>query len=182
MEGAIPKELVGTYLRNGPGMQVSTHTRATQCRSAGCCGTLPQQHCQAAVMPPCRYGGPILIFTAACAQTGLKCRVSPSSASQLDLQPVPGRVCPSPTSPNPRAAPHKLPLPLHVQTAGRHTFDGDGQIVAFSFDGSGRVRFTNKFVHTRGFLDEQVRTFLWVLLWSEEHWGLLDSPQQRCGK
>jgi all-trans-8'-apo-beta-carotenal 15,15'-oxygenase len=43
-----------------------------------------------------------------------------------------------------------------MQTAGRHTFDGDGQIVAFSFDGSGRVRFTNKFVRTRGFLDEQV--------------------------
>jgi carotenoid cleavage dioxygenase-like enzyme len=30
-------------------------------------------------------------------------------------------------------------------------------VVAFTFDGSGRVRFTNKFVRTRGFLDEQVR-------------------------
>lgn len=43
-----------------------------------------------------------------------------------------------------------------LQTAGRHTFDGDGQVLAFSFDGSGKVRFTNKFVRTRGFLDEQV--------------------------
>lgn len=49
-----------------------------------------------------------------------------------------------------------LSEPLSVQTAGRHTFDGDGQIVVFSFDGSGKVRFTNKFVRTRGFLDEQV--------------------------
>lgn len=58
-----------------------------------------------------------------------------------------------------------LPLPAgallpfwycDLQTAGRHTFDGDGQVVTFSFNGTGRVRFTNKFVRTRGFLDEQV--------------------------
>jgi hypothetical protein len=43
-----------------------------------------------------------------------------------------------------------------MQTPGRHTFDGDGQVIAFAFDGSGRVRFRNRFVRTRGFLDEQV--------------------------
>ena len=56
-------------------------------------------------------------------------------------------------------------LLLLLQTTGRHTFDGDGQVVAFSFDGNGRVRFTNKFVRTRGFLDEQVGGGGMVVAW-----------------
>jgi hypothetical protein len=38
----------------------------------------------------------------------------------------------------------------------RHTFDGDGMVLSFSFD-QGRVWFKNKFVRTKGFVDEQVR-------------------------
>jgi hypothetical protein len=37
----------------------------------------------------------------------------------------------------------------------RHTFDGDGMVLSFSFD-QGRVWFKNKFVRTKGFVDEQV--------------------------
>jgi carotenoid cleavage dioxygenase-like enzyme len=38
----------------------------------------------------------------------------------------------------------------------RHTFDGDGMVLSFSFD-QGRVWFKNKLVRTKGFVDEQVR-------------------------
>jgi len=41
----------------------------------------------------------------------------------------------------------------------RHAFDGDGMVCSFSFR-EGRVWFKNKFVRTKGFVDEQVR--LWV--------------------
>ncbi|KIY95659.1 lignostilbene-alpha,beta-dioxygenase [Monoraphidium neglectum] len=39
----------------------------------------------------------------------------------------------------------------------RHTFDGDGMLLQFTFPGGegGRVRFKNKFVRTKGFLEEQ---------------------------
>ncbi|KAF6256619.1 carotenoid oxygenase [Scenedesmus sp. NREL 46B-D3] len=36
----------------------------------------------------------------------------------------------------------------------RHTFDGDGMVLSFSFD-QGRAWFKNKFVRTKGFVDEQ---------------------------
>lgn len=37
----------------------------------------------------------------------------------------------------------------------RHTFDGDGMVLSMAFD-DGKVFFRNKFVRTKGFLDEQV--------------------------
>jgi all-trans-8'-apo-beta-carotenal 15,15'-oxygenase len=51
-----------------------------------------------------------------------------------------------------------------LQAAKRHTFDGDGMVLSFSFPGgdgngngkgSGGVRFKNKFVRTKGFVEEQ---------------------------
>lgn len=40
----------------------------------------------------------------------------------------------------------------------RHTFDGDGMILSFEFN-RGDVRFSNKYVRTKGFLDEQASPY-----------------------
>lgn len=37
----------------------------------------------------------------------------------------------------------------------RHPFDGDGMITAFRFPGDGRVHFRNRFVRTKGYVEEQ---------------------------
>lgn len=44
-----------------------------------------------------------------------------------------------------------------LQAAKRHTFDGDGMVLSFSFPGGDQsgVRFKNKFVRTKGFKEEQ---------------------------
>ena len=41
----------------------------------------------------------------------------------------------------------------------RHPFDGDGMVCSFAFR-DGKVFFRNKFVRTKGFLDEQVGMLL----------------------
>lgn len=38
-------------------------------------------------------------------------------------------------------------------------FDGDGMVLSFAFD-NGRCFFRNKFVRTKGFMDEQARLLL----------------------
>jgi hypothetical protein len=53
------------------------------------------------------------------------------------------------------------PLPqVNNPNYKRHTFDGDGMVLSFSFQ-EGRVRFRNKYVRTQGFLDEQVGGWSW---------------------
>ncbi|KAI8470373.1 MAG: carotenoid oxygenase [Monoraphidium minutum] len=49
-------------------------------------------------------------------------------------------------------------LQVNTGKTQRHTFDGDGMILSFCFpggEGGGAVRFKNKFVRTKGFVEEQ---------------------------
>jgi hypothetical protein len=46
-------------------------------------------------------------------------------------------------------------LSFRTRDYERHAFDGDGMVVSLSFRG-GRAFFRNKFVRTKGFVDEQV--------------------------
>ncbi len=57
----------------------------------------------------------------------------------------------------PRVPPSPLPLPLQVSNPRykRHHFDGDGMVLSLAFR-EGRAYWRNRFVRTKGFVEEQV--------------------------
>ncbi|GBF88647.1 hypothetical protein Rsub_01546 [Raphidocelis subcapitata] len=66
-------------------------------------------------------------------------------------------------------------LQVNTGKTQRHTFDGDGMVLSFSFDGTPAVRFKNKFVRTKGFVDEQNCANTGVVAWGGRMYALYES-------
>jgi hypothetical protein len=143
VEGTIPAELQGTYFRNGPGLQVSCLSWAAV---------------MAYMQWPLCYGMHLQLRRVwrHCSDLGwtcvFECMLCPCGVDLRSDGPCPSAWLPVPLS----CILSGGPLQVNNPNYKRHTFDGDGMVLSFSFQG-GRVRFRNKYVRTQGFLDEQVR-------------------------
>lgn len=130
VDGEIPKELTGTYFRNGPGLQV----RRVAVRTSTILWQSPMQSLQ-------RVNGTDSYAHVQRIQQGHFSAVAgPQGAPLLALRRQPRPCC---------------ALQVSSGRYQRHTFDGDGQVLSFAFQG-GTCHFRNRFVQTQSFLEEQV--------------------------